>query len=118
MASENDLLSEKNIELNRLACAQRIELDKFVAYIRQDGVHVILVSEREQPFDTAFARTLALDPRSMRYIGVKSAAHFRAGFEDWAGAVYVVGEPGVHDMETAGLTFRHLGRNVYPFGNI
>ena len=35
--SENDLLNEKNIELNRLACAQRIELDKFVAYIRQDG---------------------------------------------------------------------------------
>ncbi len=88
------------------------------AHIRQDGVHVLLVSEREQPFDTAFARTLGLDPRSMRYIGVKSAAHFRAGFEDWAGAVHVVGEPGVHDMETAGLTFRHLGRNVYPFDNI
>ena len=88
------------------------------AHIRQDGVHVLLVSEREQPFDTAFARTLGLDPRSMRYIGVKSAAHVRAGFEDWAGAVHVVGEPGVHDMETAGLTFRHLGRNVYPFDNI
>ena len=88
------------------------------AYIRQGGVHVILVSEREQPFDTAFARTLGLDPSAMRYIGVKSAAHFRAGFEEWAGTVHVVGEPGVHDMETAGLTFRHLGRNVYPFDNI
>ena len=88
------------------------------AHIRQGGVHVILVTEREQPFDTAFARSLGLDPRSMRYIGVKSAAHFRAGFEDWAGVVHVVGEPGVHDMATAGLTFRHLGRNVYPFDNI
>lgn len=88
------------------------------AHIRQDGVHVLLVTEREQPFDTAFARTLDLDPRNMRYIGVKSAAHFRAGFEEWAGAVHVVGEPGVHDMATAGLTFRHLHRNVYPFDNI
>ena len=88
------------------------------AHIREGGVHVLLVTEREQPFDTAFAQTLGLDPREMRYIGVKSAAHFRAGFEEWAGAVHVVGEPGVHDMATAGLTFRHLRRNVYPFDNI
>ena len=88
------------------------------AHIREGGVHVLLVTEREQPFDTAFAQTLGLDPRKMRYIGVKSAAHFRAGFEEWAGAVHVVGEPGVHDMATAGLTFRHLRRNVYPFDNI
>lgn len=88
------------------------------AHIRQGGVHVLLVTEREQPFDTAFARTLDLDPQKMRYIGVKSAAHFRAGFEEWAGAVHVVSEPGIHDMATAGLTFRHLGRNVYPYDNI
>ena len=53
----------------------------------------------------------------MRYIGVKSAAHFRAGFAEWAGAIYVVGEPGVHDITTAGLTFSHLGRNVYPLSD-
>ena len=88
------------------------------AHIKESGVHVLLVTEREQPFDTAFSRTLGLDPQKMRYIGVKSAAHFRAGFEEWAGVVHVVGEPGVHDMATAGLTFCHLHRNVYPFDNI
>jgi microcystin degradation protein MlrC len=88
------------------------------AHIREGGVRVLLVTEREQPFDTAFARTLDLDPRAMKYIGVKSAAHFRAGFAEWAGAVHLVGEPGVHDMVTAGLTFRRLRRNVYPFDNI
>ncbi len=87
------------------------------AHIVQEGVHVLLVTEREQPFDTAFARTLDLDPKTMRYIGVKSAAHFRAGFAEWAGAIYVVGEPGVHDITTAGLTFRHLGRNLYPLSD-
>ena len=87
------------------------------AHIVQEGIHVLLVTEREQPFDTAFARTLDLDPKTMRYIGVKSAAHFRAGFAEWAGAIYVVGEPGVHDITTAGLTFRHLGRNVYPLSD-
>ncbi|MBM3459007.1 MAG: hypothetical protein FJX77_10805, partial [Armatimonadetes bacterium] len=69
------------------------------ARIVQDGLHVVLVTTREQPFCTAFSETLGLDPRKMRYIGVKSAAHFRAGFESWAGQIYVVAEPGVHSAE-------------------
>ena len=88
------------------------------AHIRHGGVHVLLVSEREQPFDTAFARTLGLDPRQMKYIGVKSAVHFRAGFESWAGAIYEVSEPSVHNPAEAGLAFRHLGRKLYPFDDI
>jgi microcystin degradation protein MlrC len=82
------------------------------AHVVQDGVHVLLVTDREQPFDTAFARTLGLDPRQMRYVGVKSAAHFRAGFEAWAGAVHLVAEPSVHSPWA--VTFRHLGRQVFP----
>jgi microcystin degradation protein MlrC len=82
------------------------------AYIRQDGLHVVMASTREQPYDTAFARALGLDVRRMRYIGVKSAAHFRAGFEAWAGQIFVVSEPSVHSPEN--LPFRRLGRKLYP----
>lgn len=88
------------------------------AHIRQDGIHVLLVNGREQPFCTAFARTLGLDPREMRYIGVKSAAHFRAGFESWAGAIHVVAEPSVHNPADGKLAFKHLGRKLYPFDQI
>lgn len=84
------------------------------AHIRQGGLHVIVTSGRDQPFDTAFARTLALDPKQMRYISVKSAAHFRAAFEPWAGAIYVVSEPSVHSADTGTLQYHHLGRKVYP----
>ncbi len=83
------------------------------AHIEQDGIHVLLTTLREQPFDTAFARTLQLDPRQMRYIGVKSAAHFRAGFESWAGAIHVVSEPSVHNL--GHLPFKRLNRRLYPF---
>ena len=86
------------------------------AYIEQEGVHVLLVTQREQPFDTAFSRTLGLEPRQMRYIGVKSSAHFRAGFESWAGAIHVVSEPSVHTLSD--LTYKRLGRKLYPFDNI
>lgn len=82
------------------------------AHVEQEGVHVLLVTEREQPFDTAFARTLGLDPQRLRYVGVKSAAHFRAGFEAWAGAVHLVAEPSVHSPWA--VTFRRLGRRVFP----
>ena len=88
------------------------------AHIRQEGIHVLLVSEREQPFDTAFARTLELHPQEMKYIGVKSAAHFRAGFEAWAGAIHEVSEPSVHNPADAKLAFKNLGRKLYPFDDI
>lgn len=88
------------------------------AYIRQAGVHVLLVSEREQPFDTAFSLTMGLDPRQMRYIGIKSTVHFRAGFESWAGSIYAVSEPGVHNPAGGELPFYRLGRKLYPFDDI
>ena len=84
------------------------------AYIRQDGIHVLLVSEREQPFDIAFSLTMGLDPRTMRYIGVKSTAHFRSGFEAWAGAIYLVSEPAAQNADTQNLPYRELGRRLYP----
>ena len=82
------------------------------ACVRHNGLHVLLVTTREQPFDTAFARTLGLDPRGMKYIGVKSAAHFRAGFEDWVGQIHVVSEPSVHSPEH--VSFHNLGRRIFP----
>ena len=86
------------------------------AYIRQGGVHVVLVSVGEQPYDTAFVRTLGLDPRRMRYIGVKSTAHFRAGFEAWAGNIFMVSEPSVHDL--GNLPYHRLKRKLYPFDEV
>ncbi len=88
------------------------------AHIHQDGVHVLLVSHREQPYGVAFARTLDLDPKKMRYIGVTSAGHFRAGFEPWAGAIHVVSEPSVHAPEVVESRFQNLGRKLYPFHDL
>lgn len=82
------------------------------AYIKQDGIHVLLVSLREQPFDVAFAHKARLDVKKMRYIGVKSSVHFRAGFEPWAAAIFMVGEPSFQSEEN--LVYRRLGRTVYP----
>ena len=53
----------------------------------------------------------------MRYIGIKSANHYRAHFEPFAGAIYNVTEPSAQNPGTA-LQYKNLGRKVYPIDNI
>ncbi|MFN8708067.1 MAG: M81 family metallopeptidase [Planctomyces sp.] len=86
------------------------------AHIESNGIHIVVTTLREQPFDTAFARSLKLNPAEMKWIGVKSAAHFRAGFESWSKAIHVVSEPGVHNL--GHLPFRRLKQTVFPLGNM
>ncbi len=78
------------------------------ACVRHRGISIVLVTEREQPYDTAFAHTLGLRPEEMRYIGVKSQTHFRAGFESWAGNVQVVREPNVHNPPSGELRYTRV----------
>jgi microcystin degradation protein MlrC len=81
------------------------------ALVAVEGVHCVLISGRDQPFDPAFAASLGLDCRSMRWIGLKSMHHFRAGFEEFAGFIQLVEEPNVNGPV---LRYEHLGRPVYP----
>ena len=88
------------------------------AHIEENGIHVLLVSIREQPFDTALARSLGLIPRAMRYIGIKSANHYRAAFERFAGAIYNVTEPSAQNPTSGSLQYKNLGRKIYPMDDI
>jgi microcystin degradation protein MlrC len=76
------------------------------AAIRSGGVTVVCVSKREQPLDPAFARTLGIDCAAMRYISVKSAAHFRSGFEAMAGSIFNVDAAALHTFDLANVSFR------------
>ena len=84
--------------------------------VRGGDVHVIIVTYRDQPFDSALARSLGLYPQRMRYIGVKSTGHFRAHFEPFAGVIRTVSEPSVHAPTQ--IRYRNLGRPVYPIDPI
>jgi len=82
--------------------------------LRQRGVHVIVISRRQQPIDLAFARGLGLDCRRMRYLCLKSSGHFRSGFGPIAGTVYSVDATGLLTRDFRQLAFQRLGRRVYP----
>lgn len=84
------------------------------AWLEQDGVHVVVVTAHEQPLGPAFARTLGLDPAKMQYVAVKSAVHFRSGFERFAGSIFNVDARAIHTHDFASLPYRHRRRPMYP----
>lgn len=84
------------------------------AWLRIAGVNIAVVSAREQPFCMAFARTLGIDCTQMKYISVKSAAHFRAGFEPIAGSICNIDAAGIHTHDFSKLPSTKRDRDVFP----
>ncbi len=84
------------------------------AALQIDGVLVVVVTGREQPFDQAFARSLGIDCGKMRHIALKSSAHFRAAFEPIAGSIHNVDARGIHTHVFRDLQYRKRTRPVFP----
>lgn len=84
------------------------------AWLRQDGVNVVVVTSREQPLGPAFAKTLGINCAAMKYIVVKSAAHFRASFEKFAGTILNVDAQAIHTHEFRKLPYKRRTRKVFP----
>jgi microcystin degradation protein MlrC len=84
------------------------------AYLRSKGVSVVVVTAREQPLDPAFARSLGIDCARMRYIALKSSAHFRSGFEAIAGSIFNVDAQAIHTHDFTKLKFQRRTRPVFP----
>lgn len=84
------------------------------AWLRTGGVNIVVVSVRQQPLDQAFARSLGIDCAKMKYIAVKSSAHFRSGFEKIAGSIFNVDAAAVHTHDFTQLPRTRRSRDVFP----
>lgn len=84
------------------------------AWLRHRGVNIVAVSARMQPLDQAFARSLGIDCAAMRYVAVKSAAHFRSGFERMAGSIHNINAQAIHSHDFARLDYRRRRRPMFP----
>jgi microcystin degradation protein MlrC len=84
------------------------------AWLRCQGVNVVVVSARVQPLDQAFARSLGIDCSEMRYLAVKSAVHFRSGFEGIAGSIHHVNARAIHTHDFAQLPYRRRKKPMFP----
>jgi microcystin degradation protein MlrC len=88
------------------------------AWLRQGGVNVVVVSARMQPLDQAFARSLGIDCAKMRYIAVKSAVHFRSGFERIAGSIHNVDAAAIHTHDFSRLPYRRWRKPMFPLERV
>lgn len=84
------------------------------AWLRQDGVSVVVVTAHEQPLGPAFARTLGIECERMKYIAVKSAAHFRASFGRFAGVIINVDAQAIQTHDFAKLKYQKRHRMFFP----
>lgn len=84
------------------------------AWLKQGGVSVVVVNAKEQPLGPAFARTLGIHCEQMKYIAVKSAAHFRASFGRFAETIINVDAQGIQTHDFARLPYRKRTRDFFP----
>ncbi len=84
------------------------------AWVRSRGVNIVVVSARMQPLDQAFARSLGIDCAAMKYIAVKSAVHFRSGFEKIAGSIHNIDAQAIHTHDFARLAYKKRRRPMFP----
>jgi len=85
-----------------------------LAWLRQNGMSVVVVTAHEQPLGPAFARTLGIECEQMKYIAVKSAAHFRASFGRFAGVIINVDAQAIQTHNFAKLQYHKRRRNFFP----
>jgi len=83
-----------------------------------NNVEIILTENHFQPFDPEAMRCLNIEPRDRLLIGLKSAVHFRAGFQDLAEKIFEVDTPGITSPDLRRYSYKRVRRPIYPLDEI
>ncbi len=79
-----------------------------------NNVEIILTENHFQPFDPEALRCLNIEPGERLLIGLKSAVHFRAGYQDLAARIFEVDTPGITAPDVRGYNYRRIRRPMFP----
>ena len=82
------------------------------ALLKKDGVEVLVASIRQQPIHRETFLHIGRDPAQVKILGLKSSAHFRAGFQEIAERVLVCLAEGTNPEDPAELPYRHIRKGV------
>jgi microcystin degradation protein MlrC len=91
-----------------------IDLGK-MARLQCGGVDIVVASRRTQVLDPEPFLLHGIDVARCRIVGLKSSAHFRAGFAGVARAIVTADPPGITTANLFNLPYRRLRRPIYPF---
>ncbi len=84
------------------------------AVLDTGGIEIVVIERHHEPWDLGCLTSLGIDPRTRRFVMLKSRVHWRAGFGPIARHVVDCGGPGVTTSDHAALPFRKLRRPIYP----
>jgi microcystin degradation protein MlrC len=85
------------------------------AVVLEVGQVRILIAERPaMTVDPELFRSHGIEPLYMKIVVVKSPNGFRAAYEPFAKAVFLVDTPGVSTANLASLPWKRLARPIYP----
>ena len=79
-----------------------------------DGVDIVVASKRTQVLDPGPFLLHGIDVGRCRIVGLKSSAHFRAGFAAIAKHIVTADPPGITTSNLSNLPYRQLRRPIYP----
>jgi microcystin degradation protein MlrC len=79
-----------------------------------DGIHLVLISNRQQALGTELFTGLGIDLTALSGIVVKSSQHFHAAFAPLASEVLYVESPGLLRTDFADIPFQHRDLNFWP----
>ena len=81
-------------------------------------VEIVVISRHHEPNDLNCFLSLGIDPRTRRYLMLKSRIHYRAGFSDIARDIIECAGTGVCTSDYGMLDFRNVRRPIYPLDRI
>ena len=87
--------------------------------VLQSGLVSIVVMERSVfQWDTAFYRSLGLEPAAAQIVVVKSPSGFRAAYAPFAAEIHILDAAGVCSPNLRALPYRRVRRPLYPLDDV
>jgi microcystin degradation protein MlrC len=81
-------------------------------------VQIVIVSRHHEPWDQGIFTSVGIDPKTKRYLLLKSRIHYRAGFAPLARATITCDGEGVTTSDNDLLRFEHVRRPVFPLDRL
>ena len=77
-------------------------------------VEIVVTERPHEPFDLGVFTHAGIDPRTKRYVMLKSRIHYRAGFGPIASHIVECAGAGVTNADLSVYPYRKLPRPIFP----
>jgi microcystin degradation protein MlrC len=81
-------------------------------------LQIVVVSRHHEPWDQGVFTSVGIDPKTKRYLLLKSRIHYRAGFAPLARATITCDGEGVTTSDNDRLRFERVRRPVFPLDRL